>query len=68
MAESANGTTITSAFITDASGGFWNLGSPGANGAQVCHNGSIDTTTLNVVKLLYYNHLVYLIEPAWVHL
>ena len=59
MAESANNSTLTPAFITDSTGGLWGLSPSKSSGAQVWHNGSVQTYTSNVALLLYFNHSVY---------
>jgi hypothetical protein len=59
MAASNNNTTVTPSFITDSLGGTWSIAAPGASGAQVCHNGVIDTTTSHVALLLYNGTTVY---------
>jgi hypothetical protein len=59
MTETANNTIVIPNFITDSVGGVWSISSPGSNGAQVCHNGVIDTSTANVTMLLYINSTVY---------
>lgn len=59
MAESANQTIIKPAVIVDASGNSWSLVATASNGNQVVKNSQIDTTTANVVRLVYANHLVY---------
>jgi hypothetical protein len=59
MTTSANNTTIMPSFITDVSGGQWSITPSPTALAQVCHNGVVDTSTSNVMMLLYENNIVY---------
>ena len=59
MTESANLTSLTPNCIIDSTGALWGLVASGSKGYQVTHNGNIQTSTSNVVFLLYDNHLVY---------
>lgn len=59
MTESANNTTISPSFITDATGAVWSLVGGTSRGTQIARNGSVQTYTGFVVLLLYWNHTVY---------
>ena len=59
--ESASGTKLTSATgsIVDSTGVTWTLVASTASGLQAARNATVDTTTANIVLLLYWNHVVY---------
>jgi beta-glucanase (GH16 family) len=59
MTESSSGATLSPTIITDANSDVWGLAPSKTNGSQVVHNGVIDSKTLNVALLLYYNKGIY---------
>jgi hypothetical protein len=74
--ESPNGTMITSTTgsIVDASLVVWTLVTTPSSGLQVAKNGTPDTTTSQILELLYWSHVVYQkasmtneanINPGW---
>lgn len=56
---SPDNTVVAPSFTADASGAVWSISSPSTKGAQLCRNGIIDTTTRNVVMMLYYGGTLY---------
>ena len=57
--ESVSGTTVNTVVIADAAGNVWSFVPSATRGNQVTKNGVTDTSTANVVELIYENHVVY---------